>query len=130
MTELDSFQLVQKLILIIVTTLRVVFSTVCCICWPAAGESSHMAAGSHRFPFTFVLPETAPSSFEGDVGYVRYTAEAKMERPWKFDHVTRSAFTVISLVDLNLESPDFKVTLHHLLFLSSYYYPPRHRGGD
>ena len=32
-----------------------------------------------------------------------------MERPWKFNHVTRSAFTVISLVDLNMEPTEFKV---------------------
>jgi len=55
------------------------------------------------------MPSSAPSSFEGEVGYVRFTAEAQMERPWKFNHVTRSAFTVISLVDLNMEPPEFKV---------------------
>ena len=40
---------------------------------------------------------------------MRYTAEAKMVRPLKSDHVTRSAFTVISLVDLNLEPAEFRV---------------------
>jgi len=73
------------------------------------GESSRLDAGIHRYPFTFSLPPTVPSSFEGQWGSVRYTAEATMERPWKFDHSTRSAFTVISLVDLNLEPPEFKV---------------------
>jgi len=75
------------------------------------GESSQLQAGTHRYPFTFSLPATVPSSFEGVHGSVRYTAEAKMERPWKFDHTTRSAFTVISLVDLNLEPPEFRVTI-------------------
>ena len=75
-----------------------------------------MEAGSHRYPFTFTLPPTAPSSFESaardpNVGYVRYTAEATMDRPWKFNHVTRSAFTVISIVDLNMEPPEFRVNL-------------------
>ena len=75
----------------------------------AGGESARLEAGSHRYPFMFMLPPTVPSSFEGEVGYVRYTAEATMERPWKFNHVSRSAFTVISLVDLNMEPPEFKV---------------------
>lgn len=74
----------------------------------SGGESSQLTAGTHRYPFTFSLPATLPSSFEGVHGSVRYTAEASMERPWKFDHTTRSAFTVISLVDLNLEPQQFK----------------------
>lgn len=75
----------------------------------SGGESARLEAGTHRYPFMFMLPPTVPSSFEGEVGYVRYTAEATMERPWKFNHVSRSAFTVISLVDLNMEPPEFKV---------------------
>jgi len=76
----------------------------------AGGESSQLDAGTHRYPFTFSLPPTVPSSFEGFSGSVRYTAEATMERPGKFDRNTRSAFTVISGVDLNLEPQEFKVT--------------------
>ena len=75
----------------------------------AGGESLQLSAGSHRYPFTFNLPSNVPSSFEGEVGYVRYTAEAVMERPWKFNHVTRSAFTVISIVDLTMEPAEYKV---------------------
>jgi len=76
----------------------------CAACFTAAGgDSVRLEAGTHSYPFTFTLPINAPSSFEGEYGYVRYTAEAKMDRPWKFDHVTRSAFTVISLVDCNLQ---------------------------
>jgi len=78
----------------------------------AGGETVRIEAGTHRYPFTFQLPSNVPSSFEGEYGYVRYTAEAKMDRPWKFDHVTRSAFTVISLVDLNLEPYEFRVRSH------------------
>ena len=81
------------------------------VCLTAAGgDSVRLEAGTHNYPFTFTLPINAPSSFEGEYGYVRYTAEAKMDRPWKFDHVTRSAFTVISLVDLNMEPLEFRVS--------------------
>jgi len=75
----------------------------------ASAESFRLEGGTHRYPFTFRLPPSVPSSYEGQVGYVRYTAEAKMVRPLKSDHVTRSAFTVISLVDLNLEPAEFRV---------------------
>jgi len=75
----------------------------------AGGESCHLDAGDHRYPFTFSLPANVPSSFEGMYGSVRYTAHATIERPWKFNHNTRSALTVISLVDLNLEPPELKV---------------------
>ena len=78
----------------------------------AEGDSVRLEAGTHRYPFRFSLPSNVPSSYEGEYGYVRYTAEAKMDRPWKFDHVTCSAFTVISLVDLNLEQPEFRVNYH------------------
>jgi len=76
----------------------------------AEAESIRLEAGTHRYPFTFTIPPSAPSSFEGEYGYVRYTAEAMMDRPWKFNHVTRSAFTVISLVDLNLQPNEYKVS--------------------
>jgi len=69
-----------------------------------------MEAGTHKYPFSFTLPPTVPPSFEGVHGYVRYTAKATMERPWKFNHDTHSAFTVIGLLDLNLEHPQFRVT--------------------
>ena len=70
----------------------------------AGGENVSLEAGTHRYPFMFFLPPTVPSSFEGEVGHVRYTVEATMERPrWRSNRVTRSAFTVISVVDLNLQ---------------------------
>ena len=75
----------------------------------ASGEKVRLEAGTHRYPFTFSIPPQAPSSYEGELGHVRYTAETKMVRPWKFNQVTRSAFTVVSLVDLNLEPAEFRV---------------------
>jgi len=81
------------------------------ICFTAAeGDSIRLAAGTHRYPFTFSLPPNVPSSFEGEYGYVHYTAESTIKRPSKTNHVTRSAFTVIGLVDLNLEPLEFRVS--------------------
>ena len=59
--------------------------------------------GNHTYPFELALPPTLPSSFEGKHGYVRYTATATVDRPWKFDHETKEPFTVIGTLDLNRE---------------------------
>nr|XP_031842250.1 arrestin domain-containing protein 17-like [Nomia melanderi] len=58
--------------------------------------------GYHEYPFEFLLPSNIPSSFEHNIGYVRYTIELVLQRPWKFDHKYKTAFTVISNLDLNL----------------------------
>lgn len=62
-----------------------------------------MPAGEHYLPFSFSLPPDLPPSFEGDYGYIRYWAKATIDRPWKFDHHTKRAFSVISCLDLNQE---------------------------
>ncbi|KAK6179157.1 hypothetical protein SNE40_011577 [Patella caerulea] len=68
------------------------------------GKDSVMApAGQSVYPFQFTLPPGLPSSFESRYGYVRYWLKATIDRPWKFDHTTKTAFTVICLLDLNRE---------------------------
>ncbi|KAK3097174.1 hypothetical protein FSP39_007115 [Pinctada imbricata] len=57
--------------------------------------------GKYSYPFQFQLPPNLPSSFEGQYGYVRYWVKATVEKPWSFDHVTKTAFSVISALDLN-----------------------------
>ncbi|KAG6798960.1 arrestin domain-containing protein 17 [Apis mellifera caucasica] len=57
--------------------------------------------GYHEYPFNFQLPHNIPSSFEHKYGHVRYTIKVVMDRPWRFDHQTKIAFTVISTLDLN-----------------------------
>ncbi|XP_067665145.1 arrestin domain-containing protein 3-like [Haliotis asinina] len=66
-----------------------------------SGDDIHLPAGRHTFPFVFQLPPELPSSFEGEHGHVRYTAKGIIDKPWKFDHKTKRAFTVICLLDLN-----------------------------
>ncbi len=66
--------------------------------------------GEHEHQFMFTLPEALPSSFEGLHGYVRYWAKGCIDRPWKFDHETKSAFTVICPLDLNLEPRTLSVS--------------------
>lgn len=65
------------------------------------GSENSLPPGEHFFPFSFQLPPSLPSSFEGGVGYVRYTIKGTIDKPWKFDHDTKRPFTVTSLLDLN-----------------------------
>jgi hypothetical protein len=71
--------------------------------YAVAGITEVLPAGEHSFPFSMMLPNHLPSSFEGEYGYVRYTVKATLDRPWKFDHEVKAAFTVLSHLDLNLD---------------------------
>ncbi|VDN25153.1 unnamed protein product [Gongylonema pulchrum] len=59
--------------------------------------------GRHEIPFSYTLPKTLPSSFEGEYGFVRYTCTATCERPWDVDIVSKRAFTVVGIEDINQE---------------------------
>ena len=82
-----------------------------CNVWTEEGDGRDHPQGTHSYPFQIVLPPTLPSSFEGAYGYVRYFCKATIDRPWKFDHDTKSAFTVLSNLDLNLEQIDLRVSI-------------------
>lgn len=60
-----------------------------------------LAPGRHEVPFSYRLPASLPSSFEGEFGHCRFTCTATLERPWDFDIVCCKVFTVIGLEDLN-----------------------------
>uniref|UniRef100_A0A915DPP9 Arrestin-like N-terminal domain-containing protein n=1 Tax=Ditylenchus dipsaci TaxID=166011 RepID=A0A915DPP9_9BILA len=59
-------------------------------------------AGMQEFPFHFTLPLNCPPSFEGFYGFIRYFCRAKIDRPWRVDDTTATAFTVMPIFDLNL----------------------------
>ncbi|GAB1868764.1 Arrestin domain-containing protein 2 [Camponotus japonicus] len=63
-----------------------------------------MPAGFHKYPFTFSLPSNIPCSFEHVNGHIRYTTKAIIDRPWRFNHECKIAFTVVSSYDLNNHS--------------------------
>ncbi|KAJ4443542.1 hypothetical protein ANN_05215 [Periplaneta americana] len=66
-----------------------------------SNETETLPAGEYCYQFNMILPNNLPSSFEGKYGYIRYTVKATLDRPWKFDHDVKAAFTVLSHVDLN-----------------------------
>ncbi|XP_053153808.1 arrestin domain-containing protein 2 isoform X1 [Hemicordylus capensis] len=68
---------------------------------PDHGEVTVLPAGHHEFPFTFQLPETLATSFEGKHGSVRYWLKAKLHRPWASVKKAKKEFTVIEPIDIN-----------------------------
>uniref|UniRef100_A0A182WMM8 Arrestin_C domain-containing protein n=1 Tax=Anopheles minimus TaxID=112268 RepID=A0A182WMM8_9DIPT len=64
-----------------------------------------MEPGRQIYKFALQLPNTLPTSFEGDYGYIRYTVRVVFERPWKFDQSYKIAFTVVNTLNLNTVSP-------------------------
>ncbi|XP_046380703.2 arrestin domain-containing protein 3-like isoform X3 [Haliotis rufescens] len=67
------------------------------------GDNPTLSSGSYTYPFRYQLPNELPSSFEGSVGRIRYWLNGTIDKPWKFDHTTKRAFTVVNLLDLNTE---------------------------
>ncbi len=56
--------------------------------------STGMPAGDTNFPFSFILPENIPHSFQGRYGRVEYKLVAKVEVSWAIDPKTRKKFSV------------------------------------
>ncbi|KAM6465898.1 arrestin domain-containing protein 2 isoform 2-T2 [Liasis olivaceus] len=65
------------------------------------GDVTVLQAGRHEFPFTFQLPGTLATSFEGKHGSVRYWVKAKLHRPWSSVKRAKKEFTVIEPIDIN-----------------------------
>ncbi|ELU04845.1 hypothetical protein CAPTEDRAFT_173828 [Capitella teleta] len=65
------------------------------------GDNPVHPAGRHQYPFHYTLPQNLPSSFEGPHGQVRYWINCNIDKPWKFDHNSKIAYTVLSMLDLN-----------------------------
>jgi len=61
-------------------------------------------SGFMEFPFQFKLPAGIPSSFEYKStvkSYVRYHLQAKIDRPWKWNHEVTMPLIINQIVDIN-----------------------------
>ncbi|KAK3710017.1 hypothetical protein QZH41_002875 [Actinostola sp. cb2023] len=66
------------------------------------GTYSVLSAGRHALEFSFKIPPfSLPSSFESKHGYVRYFLRARIDRPWRFDEITKETIHIIDLIDVN-----------------------------
>ncbi|XP_046738158.1 arrestin domain-containing protein 2-like [Diprion similis] len=77
------------------------FSSLFYLFGSANGTPVQLPVGQLVYPFKVQLPINLPSSFEHKHGHIRYTIKAVFDRPWKFDHEVKTAFTVAAPLNLN-----------------------------
>ncbi|XP_070759758.1 arrestin domain-containing protein 1a isoform X2 [Enoplosus armatus] len=72
---------------------------------PVADKGT-LKQGEHTFPFKFLIPDSAPTSFEGNYGRIIYRVRAFIDTPrFAKDYNTEKAFYLLRLLNLN-EVPD------------------------
>ncbi|XP_059116238.1 arrestin domain-containing protein 1 isoform X3 [Peromyscus eremicus] len=74
-----------------------------------------LPAGEHNFPFQFLLPATAPTSFEGPFGKIVHQVRASIDTPrFSKDHKCSLVFYILSPLNLNsipdIEQPNVAST--------------------
>ncbi|XP_030888306.1 arrestin domain-containing protein 1 isoform X6 [Leptonychotes weddellii] len=65
-------------------------------------DKGSLPAGEHNFPFQFLLPATAPTSFEGPFGKIVHQVRATIDTPrFSKDHQCSRVFYILSPLNLN-----------------------------
>ncbi|ERE70628.1 arrestin domain-containing protein 1 isoform X3 [Cricetulus griseus] len=78
-------------------------------------DKGSLPAGEHNFPFQFLLPATAPTSFEGPFGKIVHQVKASIDTPrFSKDHKCSLVFYILSPLNLNsipdIEQPNVAST--------------------
>ncbi|XP_041530766.1 arrestin domain-containing protein 1 isoform X1 [Microtus oregoni] len=78
-------------------------------------DKGSLPAGEHSFPFQFLLPATAPTSFEGPFGKIVHQVRASIDTPrFSKDHKCSLVFYILSPLNLNsipdIEQPNVAST--------------------
>eukprot|EP00058_Branchiostoma_floridae_P026570 XP_002612061.1 hypothetical protein BRAFLDRAFT_94151 [Branchiostoma floridae] len=68
-----------------------------------SGKNRRTTTRHYSASETYFQHKGLPCSFEGAHGYVRYYIKGTIDKPWKFDHTVKRAFTVLDMYDLNEE---------------------------
>ncbi|XP_066513463.1 arrestin domain-containing protein 1-like isoform X1 [Hoplias malabaricus] len=72
----------------------------------SVADKGTLKQGEHSFPFKFLLPATAPTSYEGPYGRIMYRVRAFIDTPrFTKDYRTEKSFYMLNNVNLN-EVPD------------------------
>ncbi|XP_061529154.1 arrestin domain-containing protein 1a [Phycodurus eques] len=68
----------------------------------SVADKGTLKQGNHTFPFKFLIPGSAPSSFEGNYGRIVYRIRAFIETPrFTKDYSTEKAFYLLDPLNLN-----------------------------
>uniref|UniRef100_UPI0037E7E2F7 arrestin domain-containing protein 1b n=1 Tax=Semicossyphus pulcher TaxID=241346 RepID=UPI0037E7E2F7 len=74
----------------------------------SVADKGTLGAGEHSFPFQFVIPVAAPTSFEGPFGKIVYRVRAVIDTPrFSKDYKAQRPFYLLNLLNLN-EVPDIE----------------------
>ncbi|KAL3041390.1 hypothetical protein OYC64_019566 [Pagothenia borchgrevinki] len=85
-------------------------------------DKGTLVAGEHSFPFQFLLPVAAPTSFEGPFGKITYRVRVAIDTPrFSKDYKAQRAFYLLNLLNLNevpeIEHPSYAVTTKKFSYL-------------
>ncbi|XP_034565985.1 arrestin domain-containing protein 1b [Notolabrus celidotus] len=74
----------------------------------SVADKGTLAAGEHSFPFQFLIPVAAPTSFEGPFGKIVYRVKVAIDTPrFSKDYKAQRPFYLLNLLNLN-EVPDIE----------------------
>ncbi|XP_030579642.1 arrestin domain-containing protein 1a isoform X4 [Archocentrus centrarchus] len=77
----------------------------------SVADKGTLKQGAHTFPFKFLIPATAPTSFEGNYGRIIYRVRAFIDTPrFTKNYNTEKAFYMLSLLNLNKLPEIWRVT--------------------
>lgn len=71
-------------------------------------ENRIIEPGKYTFPFNFTLPPNLPTSFEHEIGRIRYSLNGTIEIPWSPQKHTNMVFTILNELDLNIFPNDLR----------------------
>ncbi|KAM6965365.1 arrestin domain-containing protein 1a [Aplochiton taeniatus] len=72
----------------------------------SVADQGTLKPGDHSFPFKFIIPDSAPTSFEGNYGNITYRVRAFIDTPrFSKDYKVEKPFYLLRLLNLN-EVPD------------------------
>uniref|UniRef100_A0A674AJN6 Arrestin domain containing 1 n=1 Tax=Salmo trutta TaxID=8032 RepID=A0A674AJN6_SALTR len=88
----------------------------------SVADKGTLAAGEHSFPFQFLIPVAAPTSFEGPFGKIVYRVRAVIDTPrFSKDYKAQRPFYLLNLLNLNqmpnIEQPSYAVTTKRFSYL-------------
>ncbi|KAJ8339457.1 hypothetical protein SKAU_G00362430 [Synaphobranchus kaupii] len=88
----------------------------------SVADKGTLAQGEHSFPFQFLIPASAPTSFEGPFGKITYRVKAVIDTSrFSKDYKAQKPFYLLNLLNLNevpeIEQPSLAVMTRKFTYL-------------